>query len=238
MRQLIIFIILASLISCKNSKQPEKVVNKQIEKRITKITPIVFNSESDSSVYQVREELLKNRIDNPETYKSISWSKVELLDNPIFKYRVIHRFLCSDLEFKTYDNRISEYEMYFHLDSTGKIVASTLKKEYLKYYTNDGQFKALFSGFEFEKIAKDNRFDMLLQSENSKTIQVVSALAPIFKGKVGMTKNEFLKENFQKLDKNILLNIDTVDYCVDMSGEDCKLYIFENDTIKEILNAL
>jgi hypothetical protein len=231
----IIYVILILSFSCTNQKQRDiKNYDKDVEKEFQ---PAVFNDTKDSSVYQVRRELLTNWIKSSESYKSVSWSKVETMNNPIFKYRVFHKFICSDLKFKPFDSGTNEYEMFFHLDSLGNVIATGLKEDYLKYYSPDGQQKTMYSGFKYEKIALDNNLDLLIHENDSKTIQIVSKGQSI-NGKIGMTKSEFQKMIFFKLDKDILQDIDTIDYCVDMTGEDCKLYIFENNILKLIKNGL
>ena len=235
MRKFFIFSIIVTVLSCTNSKQPDKEVAKPIVSEIKEV------NESDSTILigkydnlfnSIKEELTSNLIGQPETYKALNWGHVEIMENPIFKYRISHSFLCANLSFRPYDTGVGEYEMYFHLDSAGKIVASSLIEDYREYYSQDGQFKVMFSNFELEKIGRDNSIDMLFT--NSKTLAVVSERIPFFKGKVGMTKNEFQRVNFQKLEKNILSDIDTVNFGVYEAGGDDIQFIFENDTIVEI----
>ena len=54
---------------------------------------VVSNSAWDGSVFKV-EEFLKNQyLKDPDSYKGIEWSKVEIFpDNPKYKYMVRHKF--------------------------------------------------------------------------------------------------------------------------------------------------
>jgi hypothetical protein len=248
MKQTLIFIILIVVFSCSNSKQPEKEIAKQIDNKETEINTSDTsdkNSRNDSLFNSVREKLLNDIIIHPETYKSKSWSNVEIMKNPIFKYRISHTFSCAglnsqpwdnvtELKFKPTKNEIKEYEIFFHLDSTRKVVTSSLIENYRNNYNENGQLRTCYTNFEFEKIGKDNKIHMLLHSENSKTLTVVSNSIPFFKGKIGMTKMEFLRNNFQKLERNILVDIDKVYFSDYESGGNAIQFIFKNDTLVEI----
>lgn len=248
MKQIFIFIILIVFFSCSNSKQPEKEVAKHLDKEEPEVKnsdTFDKNSKNDSLFNFVREKLLNDIIIHPETYESLSWSNIEIMDNPIFKYRISHLFSCAGLKSKPWDSgtvlkfkpiykEIEEYEIYFHLDSTGKVVNSCLIEDYRNNYTENGQLRTCYTNFEFEKIARDNNIHMLLHSEKSKTLSVVSDLIPFFKGKIGMTKMEFLRNNFQKLERNILVDIDKVYFSNFESGGDAVQFIFKNDTLVEI----
>jgi hypothetical protein len=234
-----IIIVLTSLIiltSCNYTRKPTTENAMRNDTSENSEMPVVFNDSKDSSVYQVVDYLLKGAIIKPDSYIPLSWSKVEILNTPSFKFRVSHKFICSDFKLNPYYSGQKEYDVVFHLDSVGKVVSMCLSKDYLKYYSKEGLL-CLYSSFEFEQIAIDNRFDQLYQKDNSNTISIVSAIAPMFIGKIGMTKAEFQKTNFKKLSINILKDIDTIDYCVDMSADDCRLYIFKNDTLVEIKNG-
>jgi len=237
MRQLIFLTFIIILFSCNNSRKPtpedatQKITKENIE------IPIVFNNSKDSSVFQVVDYLLKKVIDKPDSYKPLSWGKVEIMNTPSFKFRVSHKFICIGFELDPFYTGQKEYDVIFHLDSLGKVVSMCQSSDYLKYYSKEGLL-SLYSSFEFEQIAIDNKFDQLYQEINSRTISIVSALAPVFTGKIGMTKTEFQDINFKKLSINILKDIDTIDYCVDMSAEECRQYIFRNDTLVEIKNGL
>jgi hypothetical protein len=237
MRQVLFLAFLILLVSCKNIKSPTNESATQRAANETIDMPIVFNDSNDNSVFQVKDYLINKAINKPETYKPLSWGKVEILNTPSFKFRVTHKFICGDFKLDQHHSGEKEYDVVFHLDSVGNVVAMCQSCDYLKYYSKEG-LSCLYSSFEFEKIAIDNKFDQLYQKENSRTISIVSALSPVFIGKIGMTKTEFQKVNFKKLSIDILKDIDTIDYCVDMSAEDCRLYIFRNDTLIEIKNGL
>jgi len=237
MRQIIFLTFLILLISCNNSRKPTtENATQNVTKENIEIS-VVFNDSKDSSVFQVVDYLLKKAINKPDSYEPLSWGKVEILNTPSFKFRVSHKFICSDFELDPYFPGQKEYDVIFHLDSVGKVVSMCQSSDYLKYYSKEGLL-SLYSSFEFEQIAIDNKFDQLYQEDNSKTISIVSALAPDFTGRIGMIKTEFQEINFKKLSINILKDIDTIDYCVDMSAEECRQYIFRNDTLVEIKNGL
>jgi hypothetical protein len=237
MRQILLLAFLVLLFSCNNKKsQTNESATQKLSKEKTEIA-VVFNNSIDSSVYQVKDYLLKKAIKKPETYKPLSWGKIEVLNSPGSKFRVTHKFICSDFELDQQHSGEKEYDVVFHLDSVGKVVAMCQNSDYLKYYSKEGLL-CLYSSFEFEKIALDNRLDQLYKKDNSRAISIVSASSPVFTGKIGMTKGEFQKINFIKLSVDILKDIDTIDYCVDMSAEECRLYIFRNDTLIEIKTVL
>jgi len=170
MRQLIFLTFIIILFSCNNSRKPtpedatQKITKENIE------IPIVFNNSKDSSVFQVVDYLLKKVIDKPDSYKPLSWGKVEIMNTPSFKFRVSHKFICIGFELDPFYTGQKEYDVIFHLDSLGKVVSMCQSSDYLKYYSKEGLL-SLYSSFEFEQIAIDNKFDQLYQKT-----EVISSL--------------------------------------------------------------
>ena len=242
MKQIIIFCLASLLISCngKEKKQQLMVENPSLEIQSQTVETSRNQKKIEKLIYIAKtsgkRELKEKLITIPSSYKSISWSEFEEVNAPSFTYRMSHKLMCKGF-FRRSDTTLKECEVVFHFNSSGEMVAAIEKNNYLEYYTNEGQNCSSFSSIELEKIGMKNKFDILLKNKRGSKLQVISALAPIFTGEVGITKKEFIQKNIRYVENNFLEGIDSIDYCVDMSGEDCRLYIFKGDTLNEVKNV-
>ena len=242
MKQIIILFWFSFLISCagteKKSPEPSRATEMKGQPLdVNKTTPIdsvrememLFNVAKENGTSELTGHLIKF----PDSYKPISWSSLEEINAPSFKYKLSHKLICKGFFLRS-DTISKEWEVVFHFDSLGKVVAALDRNDYSDHYTEAGHNHFSFSSVELEKIGIKNKFVMLYKFEVGSKLQIIGGLNPYFHGVVGMTRNQFHQKNIRNAHDNILEGIDTIDYCDDLSGEDCRLYIFKGDTINKI----
>lgn len=101
-------------------QQKQEVINQQIEEQppeeIQEVKPVVFNSEWDGSVAQVKN-YLRNNLNDWDSYESVEWSEVQEVNLTTHKYIVRHKYRANN----AYGGTILVNQI-FYLDEEGNVV--------------------------------------------------------------------------------------------------------------------
>ena len=99
-------------------EQNQEIINETEEdsQEVEKIKPVVFNSDWDGSVAQVKN-YLRNNLNDWNSYESVEWSEVQEVNLTTHKYIIRHKYRANN----AYGGTILVNQI-FYLDEEGDVV--------------------------------------------------------------------------------------------------------------------
>lgn len=225
MKQIIIFFLIC-LTAC-NQKQTD---NEQLQP---------LNKEALAKAF-ISKYLKEEFLQDSSVYKPISWGVLDSIENPVsFTYRMSHVYNGAVTVFsnnKSVDS-IVQQNMTFMLDSNFRVSSVVETKHYQDFYDNKGVSYKMYGDRDLELIGRSNSFDMVFFENNKNRLLIVGGKHEI-KSKSAMSKEKWIQTNIHGMNNVLLSETDTIEYCLDVTGNDCKYYIFKAGKLIEEKNTL